>query len=101
MASFAQTNSNKFDSALAARVREFKEKQIEEHVAVIIRHESPQSDDELRRMIAAKKGKLKKHMASMNMSFAELPVSQLESLASESSVKRISIDASVRIPNQP
>jgi hypothetical protein len=35
------------------------------------------------------------------MSVVELQVSQLESLASESSVKRISIDGSVKTPSQP
>ena len=105
MTAFAQTNgNNKFDSVLAAKVREFKAKQnsadgatpVEEYVDVIIRHEYPQSDDQLRTMLAAKRGKLRKQITSINMSFAELPVSELEHLAAEPSVKRISFDASIR-----
>jgi hypothetical protein len=46
-------------------------------------------------MLAAKKGKLKRQITSLAIGFAELPVSQLESLAAESAVKRVSFDASM------
>ena len=97
-AAFSQADAGKFDAALAAKIREFKADRGagEVLVSVIIQHESPLSDDELSRLLAPRKGKLKRRIATLNISVVELPISQLESLAAESGVKRVSLDGPVK-----
>lgn len=96
-AAFSQADTSKFDSALAAKIREFKADPSsgESHISVIIQHPSPLPEDELLKMLAPVKGKLKRRITSLNMSIVELPIKHLESLAAEPNVKRISMDSVV------